>query len=208
MAAATAAEARLVVALGGDASVTPPLVDGACGARIGQTGVVLVGPQLDLRPGRTSASSARWLLELGVPAARLVQVGLGDWTEAPSYHGEAASLGIRTFPADQVLRRGPAAVMADALDLAAGAGGPICVHLDLGVTDQSAAPGCRRALPGGLPPAAVRDLANAAGADPRVGVVSIVEVDPTLDPDGRTVRLAALCLLELAAGLIGRDQQP
>ena len=209
MAAATAAgAARLVVAIGGDASVTPPLVDGVCGASIAGTGVVLVGPQHDLRTGRTSASSARWLLELGVPAQRIVQVGLADWADSPSYAAMARELGIRTFPAGMVAERGMSAVMADALDLAAGAGGPVCIALDLGVADVATVPGCRRALPGGLSAAAVRDAAFAAGRDERVVAATVVEVDPALDPDGRTVRLAALCLLELAAGLAVRDQRP
>jgi formiminoglutamase len=202
MAASTAATAATVVlGLGGDSSVTPPLVDAVCGATIETTGVVLVSPQYDLRPGRTSASTTRWLLELGVPAGRIVQVGLADWAESASYVGEARELGIRTFPASMVADRGMAAVMADALDLAGGGGGKVCVALDLGVADPSVAPACRRALPGGLSAAAVRDVAFAAGRDERVAAATLVEVDPSLDHDGRTVRLAALCLLEVAAGL-------
>jgi formiminoglutamase len=209
MAAATAAtSARLVIGLGGDASVTPPMVDGVCGASIADTGVVLVSPQYDLRAGRTSASSTRWLLELGVPAQRIVQVGLGDWADSASYVGMARELGIRTFPAEMVAQRGMPAVMADALDLAAGAGGLVCVSLDLAVADAAVVPGCRRALPGGLTASAVRDAAHAAGQDRRVVAATIVEVDPTLDTDGRTVRLAAVCLLELAAGLAVRDRVP
>jgi formiminoglutamase len=44
-----------------------------------------------------------------------------------------------------------------------------------------------------------------AGNDPRVKTIDVTEVDATNDPDGRTVRLAALCLLEAAAGLAGRQ---
>ncbi|BEP16121.1 formimidoylglutamase [Acidothermaceae bacterium B102] len=209
MAASTAATtAKVVLGLGGDSSVTPPLVDAVCGATIETTGVVLVSPQYDLRPGRTSASTTRWLLELGVTAGRIVQVGLADWAESASYVGEARELGIRTFPGRMVAERGMPAVMADALDLAGGGGGRVCVALDLGVADPAVAPGCRRALPGGLSAAAVRDVAFAAGCDERVAAATIVEVDPSLDHDGRTVRLAALCLLEVAAGLAVRNGQP
>ena len=209
MATATAASsARLVLAVGGDASVTPPVVDGVCGANIDRTGVVLVGPAYDLRPGRTSASAARWLLELGVPADRIIQVGLADWADSASYVGEARELGLRAFPAEMVAERGMAAVMSDALDLAGGAEGPVCVSLDLGVADSSVVPGCRRALPGGVSAAAVRAAAHAAGNDPRVVCTTIVEVDPTQDTDGRTVRLAALSLLEVAAGLARRPPLP
>jgi len=45
-----------------------------------------------------------------------------------------------------------------------------------------------------------------AGQDPRVRVVDITEVDATKDTaDGRTVRLAAMCVLEAAAGLALRS---
>ena len=41
-----------------------------------------------------------------------------------------------------------------------------------------------------------------AGRDPRVRAIDITEVDATNDTaDGRTVRLAALCVVEAAAGL-------
>ena len=44
-----------------------------------------------------------------------------------------------------------------------------------------------------------------AGNDPRVRAVDITEIDATRDaPDERTVRLAALCILEIAAGLAMR----
>jgi formiminoglutamase len=209
MAAATAAAtATVVLGLGGDSSATPPLVDAVCGASLETTGVVLVSPQYDLRPGRTSASTTRWLLELGVSAQRVVPVGLAVRAVSASYVGEARELGLRTFSAGMVADRGAAAVMADALDLAAGGGGKVCVALDLGAADPSVAPACRRALPGGLSAAALRDIAFAAGADERVAAVTVVEVDPSLDRDGRTVRLAAVCLLEVAAGLAVRNGQP
>jgi formiminoglutamase len=209
MAASTAATTgKVVLGLGGDASATPPLVDAVCGATITTTGVVLVSPQYDLRPGKTSASSARWLLELGVPAQRIVQVGLADWADSASYVGEARELGLRTFPAQMVAERGMPAVMADALDLAAGGGGKVCVSVDFGAADPGVAPGCRRALPGGLSAAALRDVAFAAGRDERVVAATLVEVDPNLDQEGRTVRLAAVCLLEIAAGLAVRNGQP
>ena len=54
-----------------------------------------------------------------------------------------------------------------------------------------------------LPPR--RRVIVAAASDPRLVSADIVEVDATADaPDGRTVRLAALCVLELLAGLAVR----
>ena len=46
-----------------------------------------------------------------------------------------------------------------------------------------------------------------AAADPRVASVDLAEVDATADaPDGRTVRLAALLVLEAAIGAASRGR--
>jgi formiminoglutamase len=50
----------------------------------------------------------------------------------------------------------------------------------------------------------VLTAAYLAGRDPRVAAIDITEVDAGADPDGRTVRLAAMCVLEAAAGLAVR----
>jgi formiminoglutamase len=48
----------------------------------------------------------------------------------------------------------------------------------------------------------VMQAAFMAGRDPRVRAIDITEVDATRDAaDERTVRLAALCVVEAAAGL-------
>ncbi|RBO72027.1 formimidoylglutamase, partial [Microbacterium sp. H6] len=48
-------------------------------------------------------------------------------------------------------------------------------------------------------------LSRAVAADRRVASADLAEVDATADADdARTVRLAALCVLELLAGLAAR----
>ncbi|HEY5049296.1 MAG TPA: arginase family protein, partial [Acidothermaceae bacterium] len=62
-------------------------------------------------------------------------------------------------------------------------------------------------LPGGLRAVELLAAAFMAGRDSNVRSVDIVEVDATADaPDFRTVRLAALIVLEVAAGLALRPQ--
>ncbi|MGB3376398.1 MAG: arginase family protein, partial [Microbacterium sp.] len=51
----------------------------------------------------------------------------------------------------------------------------------------------------------MRSLVRALAADARIVSADLAEVDATADAeDGRTVRLAALCVLELLAGLAAR----
>ncbi|MGF3056807.1 arginase family protein [Microbacterium sp. YY-01] len=79
------------------------------------------------------------------------------------------------------------------------------IHLDIDVDvcDRSVAPGCPASVPGGLHAWELRSLTRAIAHDPRVVSADIAEVDATADtPDGRTVRLAALCVLELLAGMV------
>ena len=62
-----------------------------------------------------------------------------------------------------------------------------------------------RPFPGGISARELLTAARAAGRDPRVVSLDITEVDATADtPDGRTVRLAALCVLEIATGVLLR----
>jgi formiminoglutamase len=106
---------------------------------------------------------------------------------------------------DDVRRRGAAAVMTQALEVAGAGGGGIHLDVDVDVCDRSVAPGCPASVPGGLAAWELRALVRAAACDSRLASADIVEVDATADaPDQRTVRLAALCVLEFAAGLAAR----
>jgi formiminoglutamase len=105
------------------------------------------------------------------------------------------------------LRRRPLhELVAYALDHAGAGGRPVFVDIDVDVCDRAVVPGCPSAAPGGLGADELRELAFAFGRDPRVRGIDITEIDATSDAgDRRTVRLAALLLLEAAAGLASRD---
>ena len=76
------------------------------------------------------------------------------------------------------------------------------VDLDVDVCDRAVAPACPASLPGGISAAQLRAAARVSAADPRVVSLDLTEVDATADaPDQRTVRLAALCVLEIAMGV-------
>jgi formiminoglutamase len=195
--------ATLVFALGGDNSLTAPLGVATLGD-LSRAGVVTLDAHHDLREGRSNGTPIRRLLDAGVPGEHVVQVGIADWANSRSYADEAHARGITVVLRGQVEERGISDVMAHALDVAGAGGGPVLVDLDLDVCDRAVAPGCPASLPGGLSAREVLAAAYLAGKDPRVKAVDVTEVDSTHDPDGRTVRLAALCLLEAAAGLAAR----
>jgi len=194
----------LLVAVGGDNSLTAPLGAGALGANLGTAGVVTLDAHHDIREGRSNGSPVRRLIEAGVHPERIVQVGIADWANSRSYADEAHARGITTMLRSEVAARGITACVTEALATASAAGGPVLVDLDVDVCDRAVAPGCPASLPGGLSAHELMTAAHLAGRDERVVAIDLTEIDATADPDDRTVRLAALCLLESAAGLAVR----
>ncbi|QEA27653.1 formimidoylglutamase [Microbacterium sp. CBA3102] len=208
---ALAGATKLVIALGGDNSLTYPVALGA-----EATGLITFDAHFDLRDGVSNGTPVRRLVE-DVPTAsaltttridptRIVQIGIADFANSAAYARRAADWGIRVVTLDEVRRRGIDDVVAEALELA-GAGAAPRVHLDIDVDvcDRSVAPGCPASVPGGLHAWELRALTRAVAADGRVVSADLAEVDATTDAeDARTVRLAALCVLELLAGLASR----
>ena len=193
-----AERAGLVIALGGDNSATYSVAQGA-----GATGLITIDAHFDLRDGVSNGSPVRRLVEGGLDPHRIVQLGIADFANSVAYARRAADWGITVVTLDDVRLRGAADVAAQALEIAGGGAGGGGIHLDIDVDvcDRSVAPGCPASVPGGLAAWELRALVRALAGDARLRSADIVEVDATADaPDGRTVRLAALCVLELLAG--------
>lgn len=194
--AALRERAGLVIGLGGDNSITYAMAQGAAA-----TGLITIDAHFDLRDGVSNGSPVRRLVEDGLDPARIVQLGIADFANSGAYAQRAADLGITVVTLDDVRGRGAADVVAEALSIAGADGAAIHLDIDVDVCDRSVAPGCPASVPGGLQAWELRALVRAAASDPRVRSADIVEVDATADAaDGRTVRLAALCVLELLAG--------
>ncbi|MFC7878179.1 arginase family protein [Isoptericola sp. NPDC057391] len=209
---AALAGARAVVALGGDNALTVPVALGAWGDDVATAGLVTFDAHYDLRDGVSNGSPVRRLIEAGLDPSRVVQLGIADFANSAAYARRARDLGITVVTLDELRARGNGAagladVVREALDVAGAAGGPVHLDVDVDVCDRSVAPGCPASVPGGLAAWELRALVRAAATDHRVRSVDLAEVDATADtPDGRTVRLAALCVLEVLAGLALRPR--
>jgi formiminoglutamase len=203
--ARAAAASRLVVVLGGDNAATVPAALGTWGSRLSTAGLVTLDAHHDLRDGRSNGSPVRRLIEAGLAGTRVVQVGIADFANSADYAARAADLGITVVRRGTLLSRPITDVMNEALEIAASAGGPVHVDIDVDVCDRSVAPACPASVPGGIAAHELRSAMRVAGTHPAVESIDLVEVDATADaPDGRTVRLVALCVLEAAAGLSER----
>jgi formiminoglutamase len=194
--------ATLLVALGGDNSATVPVARARWGDRIASAGLVTLDAHHDLRDGHSNGSPVRELLDAGLDGRRVVQIGIEPFANSRAYARRAADLGITVITRADLERRGMADAMTDALEIAGSGDGPVHVDLDVDVCDRSVAPACPASVPGGISAWQLRAAARAAGGHPAVQSIDLVEVDAAADaPDGRTVRLVALCVLEAARGL-------
>jgi formiminoglutamase len=173
---------------------------------LGNCGLITVDAHHDLRDGISNGSPVRRLVDAGLPGANIVQIGIADFSNSPAYAARARELGITVIPRNDLRGADLAALARRALEIAGEGGRPVFVDLDVDVCDRAHVPGCPASAPGGLSADELRQLAFLFARDPRVRAIDITEVDATADSvDGRTVRLAALLVLEAAAGLASRD---
>ena len=158
--------ARLVLALGGDGSITYGVARGLFGDDLHKAGLITLDAHHDLRDGTNNGSAVRRLVEAGLAPSRIVQVGIADWANSRHYAERARSWGVRVTSRDEVSHRGIVQCMRDALDIASRGGGGVLVDLDLDVCDRAVAPACPASIPGGLSALEVRQAAFMAGSAP------------------------------------------
>lgn len=204
--AVVAARARLTILLGGDNSCTVPGALGVLGDQLGRAGLITLDAHHDLRDGTSNGSPVRQLIEAGLDPRRIVQIGIADFANSRPYRQRARELGITVIHRDEMSQRRMSDVVREATSVAGAAGGPIYVDVDLDVCDRAVAPACPASLPGGISAWELRRCVHLLLRHPRVVGMDIAEVDATADSsDERTVRLAALTVLEAAAGLAQRQ---
>ncbi|QLL23552.1 formimidoylglutamase [Actinobacteria bacterium IMCC25003] len=192
------AETALLLSLGGDNSITYAGVKGT-----GATGLITLDAHYDLRDGVSNGSPVRRLIEAGLDGTKVVQIGIADFSNSSEYAKRARDFGITVIPRSTLRSRSVSDVWAEAISIA---GGKTFVDFDMDVCDRSVVPACPAAAPGGISADEIRQFAFLAGSSPLVIGADITEIDSTKDSsDERTVRLAALVVLELIAGYSTRE---
>lgn len=194
----------LIVLLGGDNALTRPAMRALMPLRT--SGLLTLDAHHDVRgfhAGATNGTPVRGLIEDGLPGSSVVQIGIGSWTNSAAYRGWCDDQRITIVTADEA-RGKVGALVRERLDGLSRICDDLYVDLDVDVVDSTFVPGCPGARPGGLQPHELLEAAFEAGRHPAVRAIDITEVDATADHDGRTVDLAAMCLLSAAAGLAQR----
>jgi len=191
--------------LGGDNALTWRALSALAGEDLASWGLITFDAHLDMRDGVSNGSPVRQLLEQGLRGEHVVQFGLNDFSNSVHYANQARAAGSTLISRRAVAERGIAAVVADALAVAGAGGRPVYVDIDVDVCDRAVVPGCPAAAPGGLSADELRQAARLVSLDPRVKALDLTEIDVSRDSaDERTIRLAALLVLEIAAGVARR----
>ena len=195
---------KLVVALGGDNSITYSAASGLF-PDLSKIGLITLDAHHDLRDGKSNGSPVWRLIEAGLPGKNIVQIGISDFANSEEYSARAKELGITVISRAKLRDKSMKKAIEKALKIAGSGGREIYVDIDVDVCDRSVAPACPASVPGGISADEIRQAARLLASDKRVRAIDITEIDAALDtPDQRTIRLAALLVLEAATGLASR----
>ncbi len=195
--AAIAQNHRLLVAMGGDNSITYSVAKA-----VAATGLITFDAHHDLRDGVSNGSPVRRIIEAGLAGKNVVQIGIADFSNSTEYADRARDLGITVIHRSALRNASLKQVWEGAVKIA---GSRIHVDFDMDICDRSVVPACPAAAPGGISADELRQFAFLVGASNEVVSVDITEIDAAQDSsDERTIRLAALVALEITAGLSTR----
>jgi formiminoglutamase len=196
-------QTELSIALGGDNSITYAVMKGVFGEELSSAGLITLDAHHDLRDGVSNGSPVRRLIEAGLPGTSVVQIGINDFSNSPEYAKRAKDYGIHVIPRSSIRNRSIESVFGEAIEILKDK--KLHVDIDMDVCDRSFVPACPASAPGGISADELRQFAFEIGKARQVKSVDITEIDAMADSaDGRTVRLGALAVLELASGLLAR----
>lgn len=197
--------------LGGDHSLSFATISGLVAGWGGRpVGVIQFDAHYDLREPLegeiTSGTPFRRLIEDGIlEGHHLVQIGLAGGRNSRAYAEAARRFGILTVTAMQVHRSDLETLAEQALERALAGTVGFFLSFDMDVFDPAYAPGVSAPTPGGLTAVQGLTLVRRLAAHPACLGMDLVETAPPLDPDGRTVVLAAAVAY---AFLVGQAQHP
>jgi len=210
--AALVAGGTVPVAIGGDHSITWPMLEGVTAALPSkQVGVIHFDAHHDLRESHFGAESSGVPLRkaLSLPGApirgrNLVQIGIAEFANAPGHAGYAQEQGVTVIPNLEVFGRGLDACIDTALERAGDGTDAIYVTVDVDAIDHAQAPGTAAPNPNGLD---ARDLYRAVRRIARradVAGMDVVEISPELEHGNLTANVGAMLVLSFLAGISER----
>ena len=191
---------KYLVLLGGDNSITYSGVMGLANkVGIEKIGVITLDAHHDLRDGISNGSPIKQLLDAGLPGNQIVQVGISDFANSKFYAERAKAAGIKVISRNAIPDQNVSTIVPEIFS-ALSSCKYLYLDIDIDVCDRAAVPAAPASLPGGISANQLLNLIFEIAKDSRANHFDITEIDSAIDaPDMRTVRLAALSVLRIAA---------
>lgn len=161
-------------------------------------GIINIDAHFDLRPYEPQPSSGtmfRQILENDSNVGYLA-LGIQRYGNTESLFQKAAELGCEFIYEDEMEEENVAEAIASFIEQH----DAVILTLCMDVIDAAAAPGVSAPSPFGIDPKLVRAIIRQAVANTKTISFDIAEVNPSLDPDGRTVKLGAAFVNEAIMG--------
>jgi agmatinase len=199
------------IVLGGDHSITDPVIRGLC-RRNGDrsVGIVVFDAHFDSRepvPGREH--SGHWVRTLAdvVDYRAMAQLGISAAIYSSAYMAEAEANGIIVRTPYDLRRAGMTAVLDEVIRSVSQYASEVYISVDIDCVDKAFAPGTSSANPAGLTPHELIDGVFHLSRELEIVCMDLVEISPPLDTANYTSALGAQVILNHIAGCVMRDRR-
>ena len=208
----SAQPALVPIAIGGDHSVSAPLVRAFCGTRPAQrVGLIHFDAHNDVRAfeegGPLNGTPIRGILQScpNLRGENIVQLGIHGFMNSSKYKRWAEEQGITVYPARTIRKRGIEEVLAEAIAIAARDTEAIYLSVDLDSLSQVYCLAASGSItPDGLQATDLLEALFILGQHPLVGMMDLVEMNPSVDFRNLTSRTAGTIILTFLGGLLLR----
>ena len=201
----------VTLVVGGNGTLTAPVVRAFAGAREESVGVIQFDSKVDSRAvsegGPSDATSLRDILDsdVGVSGSNVFHVGSHGFLSSPEERRWAADRGVTLVTARQARSEGAGRVAERALAAAGKGVNAIYVSVDATALEMSASGSSLASAPGGLSVTELEDALFLIGRNPKVQVLDVVGVDTFNDVKEIVARTYLGLILAFLAGVKSRD---
>jgi agmatinase len=199
------------VVLGGDHSIGYPDVRGLAPHVDGKIGIVHLDRHIDIqdRDMDERMHTTPWYHATNlpnVPAANLVQVGIGGWYGSRQGLAVARERRSTVLTIGDIERVGIDRAAEIALEIASEGATKIFLSLDIDVVDPGFAPGTGSPEPGGLTPREMLRFVRTIAAEAPLCGMEVVEVAPPYDVHDVTSLLACRAIMDVLGTLVANGK--
>lgn len=201
----------LLISVGGDHSITCPLVEGYCQAHPKErVGIIHFDAHNDVRNfedgGPTNGTPFRGILEgpAHVEGKNLVQIGIHGFMNSSHYKKYCEGKGVTVITARTIRKQGIEKVMDRAIEIASKEVDSVYVSVDIDVLSLPYAFGTGAASPEGMETWDLLEAMFILGLHPMVRAMDLVCIDPLRDVKDATLRMGASIILTFLGGFLIR----